>query len=84
MTEEQKYDRWERFAKLLYKECLRASRESRKQTEKLKALVEAKRKYEAAELALQGDPNILRRMKLYDSQGSSQPRTRRSQTLKRK
>jgi len=52
MTEEQKYDRWERFAKLFYEECLRASRESRKQTEKLKSLMEAKREYEAAELAV--------------------------------
>jgi len=47
MTEEQKWDRLERIARLLAQPDLRSQRESRKEFEKLKALVEKHRQDDA-------------------------------------
>ena len=57
MTPEQRYDRWERIAQLLYKDATRSSRESRKQTAKLKFYLDADRRYDAARRALAADRN---------------------------
>lgn len=57
MTEEEKYDRWERFAKLWYERSVRESRESRKQTAQLRFYVEAQREYEVAQLAVAAKPD---------------------------
>ena len=59
MTLEEKYDRWEHFAKLLYQDSLRASRESRRQTATLRFYVEAEREYEVAKLAAAAKPEDL-------------------------
>jgi uncharacterized membrane protein YccC len=56
MTEDEKYDRWERFAKLVYERSLRESRESRKQTAKWKIYFAADREHEAAKLAAGENP----------------------------
>ena len=56
MTPEQRYDRWERIAHLLYEAAMRSTRESRRQTNKLKLYVDARRRYEAAERALEELP----------------------------
>ncbi len=50
MTLEEKYDRWERIARLLYKRAIEDSRNSRKQLEKLRALAEKQKKYDEANL----------------------------------
>ncbi len=41
MTPEQKYDRWERVARLLYEDATRRARKSRKQTTNLKFYLDA-------------------------------------------
>jgi hypothetical protein len=56
MTLEQKYDRWERIAKLLYEDSIRARRESRKQTAKLRSYAAAAQEYELASLAVDANP----------------------------
>jgi len=56
MTLEQKYDRWERIARLVYEDAIRTSRASRKQTKKLKFYVDAVREYEAAKMASEERP----------------------------
>ena len=56
MTLEEQYDRWERFAKLWSARSIRERRDARKQTEKLKFYVDALRKYDAANLALEERP----------------------------
>ena len=56
MTLEQKYDRLERIARLLYEGSLRASRESRKQTVDLGHYVEARKEYEVATQAVAASP----------------------------
>ena len=56
MTPEQKYDRWERIARLLYEDATRRSRESRKQTAKLKFYLDADRRNHAARRELAEDP----------------------------
>jgi len=48
MTLEQKYDQWERIARLVYEDAIRATQASRKQTKKLKFYLDALTKYEAA------------------------------------
>ena len=48
---EQRLDRLERIARLLYEEATCASRASRKQTKKLKSYVDALREHEAAKIA---------------------------------
>ena len=42
MTLEQKYDRWERIARLVNEDAMRSSRASRKQMKKLKSYVDAR------------------------------------------
>jgi hypothetical protein len=56
MTPEQRYDRLERIARLMYEDALRASRESRKQTDLLSSYVDAQREYELAKLAIAVKP----------------------------
>ena len=56
MTPEQRYDRLERMARLMYEDALRASRESRKQTALLGSYVDAQREYELAKLAIAAKP----------------------------
>ena len=56
MTPEQRYDRLERVARLMYEDALRASRESRKQTALLKSYVDALREYELAKQAIAAKP----------------------------
>ena len=56
MTLEQKYDRWEHIAKLLYEDSIRVRRESRKQTARLKSYVAAAQKYELSKLAVETNP----------------------------
>lgn len=51
MTIEQRYDRLERMARLLYEAATRSARQSRRQTKKLKAYLEAQKAYEAIALA---------------------------------
>jgi nanoRNase/pAp phosphatase (c-di-AMP/oligoRNAs hydrolase) len=51
MTPEQRLDRLERLARLLYEAILRDSRESRKQTAKLKDYWAALEEHDAAKLA---------------------------------
>ncbi|MGI9166498.1 MAG: hypothetical protein ACR2G5_08945 [Pyrinomonadaceae bacterium] len=48
MTLEQKYDQWERIARPVYEDAIRATQASRKQTKKLKFYLDALTKYEAA------------------------------------
>lgn len=48
MTPEQKYDRWERIARMLYEAAKRSTLESRKQTKRLASYLNAQRDYEAA------------------------------------
>jgi hypothetical protein len=57
MTLEEEYDRWERYAKLLCVDSLRASRESRKQTARLRSYVDAQREYEVTKLAVAAKPD---------------------------
>ncbi len=57
MTPEQKYDRWERVARLLYEDATRRSGESRKQTAKLKFYLAAVRRHESARRALAAERN---------------------------
>ncbi len=59
MTLEEKYERWERFARLLSEGSFRDSRESRKQTVLLGAYVGALREYDAAKLAVDANPQDL-------------------------
>jgi hypothetical protein len=73
LTPEQRYDRWERIARLLYEAAMRSTRESRKQTKKLGLYLDAQRDYEAAALALQERPedsdtnkNLLRARRMLD------------------
>jgi hypothetical protein len=73
MTPEQRYDRWERIARLLYEAAMRSTRESRKQTKKLGVYMNAQRDYEAAAFALEERPgdsdtnkNLLRARKMLD------------------
>lgn len=47
MTIEQRYDRLERLARLLYEAATRSARQSRSQTKKLRAYVEAQKNYES-------------------------------------
>ncbi len=56
MTLEQKYDQWERIARLVYEESMRSSRASRKQLKDLKFYVDALRKYDAAKMASEERP----------------------------
>jgi len=56
MTPEQRYDRLERIARLMCEATLRANRESRKQTDKLKFLIYAHREHDAAMLAVAEKP----------------------------
>lgn len=56
MTPEQKYDRWERIARLVYEEATRAARSSRKQMKELKFYIDALREYDAAKLASEERP----------------------------
>lgn len=56
MTLEQKYDQWERIARLLYEDATRTSRASRKQAKVLKSYVDALTKYEAAKIASEERP----------------------------
>lgn len=56
MTPEQRYDRWERIARLLYEAAMRSTRESRRRTKKLKLYVDARRRCEAAERAIEELP----------------------------
>ena len=56
MTPEQRYDRWERIARLCYKAAVRSNRESRQQTKKLKLYVDAQRQGEAAKRAVEELP----------------------------
>ncbi len=48
MTPEQRYDRWERIARLCYEAAVRSSRELRPQTKNLKLYADALTKCEAA------------------------------------
>ena len=48
MTLEEKYDRWERFAKLVYRRMIEDSRNSRKQLERLKAFAEKQKRDDEA------------------------------------
>ncbi len=57
MTPEQRYDRLERIARLMYEGALRSSRESRKHTAQLRSYVEAQREYEVAKLAVAAKPD---------------------------
>jgi len=57
MTDKEKYDRWERFARLFYERSIRESRESRRQTVQLRAYVGAQREYEVLKLALEAKPD---------------------------
>ncbi len=56
MTPEQRYDRWERIAHLLYEAAMRSTRESRQRTKKLKLYGDARRQCEAAERAVEELP----------------------------
>ncbi len=56
MTPEQKYDRWERIARLMFDESTRALRASRKRTKELKFYLDALRKYDAAKMAREERP----------------------------
>lgn len=56
MTLEEKYDRWERIARLVYEDATRTSRASRKQAKELKAYVDALREYDAAKMASEEAP----------------------------
>ncbi len=56
MTLEQKYDRWERIARLVYEDATRAARASRKRTKELKFYLEALRNYDAAKMASEERP----------------------------
>lgn len=66
MTPEQRYDRWERIARLLYEEATRRSRESRKQTATLKFHLDASREHDAARLALADDPENAEKIEIAD------------------
>jgi hypothetical protein len=59
MTLEQKYDRWERIARLIYDEATRSARASRKRTKELKSYVDALRQYDAAKTASEELPEDL-------------------------
>jgi hypothetical protein len=59
MTLEQKYDRWERIARLVDEDAIRSSRASRKQMKELKFYVDALRKYDAAKMASEERPEDL-------------------------
>jgi hypothetical protein len=59
VTPEQKYDRLERIARLMYEDALRASRKSRKENAALKRYVEAQREYEVAKLTAFAKPDDL-------------------------
>lgn len=59
MTPEQKLDRLERIARLLYEAILRDSRELRKQTAKLKGYWAALSEHDAAKLAVAERPGDL-------------------------
>ncbi len=59
MTLEQKYDRWERIARLVNDEAIRAARASRKRTKELKSYVDALREYDAAKMASEERPEDL-------------------------
>lgn len=52
MTPEQRYDRLERIAELLCEAALRANRESRKQLKQLRAMVDARKRYDEAKPAV--------------------------------
>jgi hypothetical protein len=56
MTPEQKYDRLERIARLMYEGALRSSRESRKQRVRLESYVAALREYDVAKQAVAAGP----------------------------
>jgi hypothetical protein len=56
MTPEQRYDRLERIARLLYEAARRSNLESRQQTKKLKLYVEAQNQCEAAKRAVEELP----------------------------
>ena len=66
MTPEQKYDRWERIARLLYEDATRRSRESRKQTAKLKLYLDADRRHHAARRELAEDPKDSAKIEMAD------------------
>ena len=53
MTPEQRYDRLERIARLMYEDALRCSGKSRQQTPFLSSYVAARRDYELAKVAIQ-------------------------------
>jgi hypothetical protein len=59
MTLEQKYDRWERIARLVNDDAICAARESRKRTKELKSYVDALREYDAAKTASEERPKDL-------------------------
>lgn len=56
MTLEQKYDRWERIARLVNDRAMRDARVSRKRTKELKSYVDALREYDAAKTASEERP----------------------------
>ena len=56
MTPEQRYDRLERMARLLYEAATNSVRQSRSETKKLKAYVEAQKNYESIALADKARP----------------------------
>ena len=69
MTPEQRYDRWERIAKLLYEAATRSSRESRKHNAKLKFLLEANRQHDAAMLTAAANPESAEMRETVDRTG---------------
>jgi hypothetical protein len=59
MTLEEKYDRWERIARLVNEDAIRSLRESRIRTKQLKSYVDALREHDVAKAATEERPEDL-------------------------